>query len=141
MARIHCAVAAAYSWRHFYSYVAIGAGSLGWEMAVGTFALARCAGCTVDGLFPRIVAIPFSQSLTRMLLIFRCIQPDSCISVMLNVNNSQDTYLTLVFVRVNELCSVAGDFGLGRSCVLFGPVQGDLYILNVRVENRIKIPR
>lgn len=72
-----CAVVAACSWLHSCSFVAIDSGSSGWEMAAGTVVREHYGECTVDVLFPRIEAIPSSQSLTKMLLIFQCRQPDT----------------------------------------------------------------
>lgn len=119
---MRCAVAAACSWLHSCSCVAIGSGSLGWETVVGTIVLERCVGCIVDVLFPRIAAIPSCQSLTRMLSIFQCIQPGVLMSTKIDVDDRRGTYLTLILVRVDELCTVAGDFGLRRSRILFGSV-------------------
>lgn len=52
----------------------------------------------------------------------------------------KDTYLTLVLICVNELCTVAGDFVLRRSCMLFGSVQCNLNVLDIRIENSVEVP-
>ena len=141
MARVRCAVVAACSWLRSCSYVATESDSSGWETAAGTAVPEHCVGCTVDDLFLRIAAIPFCQSQTRTLLIFQYIRPGMSISTKLEVHGCRGTYLTLVFVRVDELCSVAGNFGLARSRVLLGTVQGDLDVLDIRIEDRVEVPR
>ena len=46
----------------------------------------------------------------------------------------------MVLICIDELGPIARHFGLRRSCIFFGPVQGDLDVLNIRIEDSIEVP-
>ena len=50
-----------------------------------------------------------------------------------------NTYLALVLVSVDELGTVTCNFVLTRSYILLGSVQGNLDVLDVRTEDRVKV--
>lgn len=76
-----------------------------------------------------------------MLSTFLCRQPDEKVSKRCDQTERVSTYLALVLVGVDKLRSVAGNLGLCGACVLFGSIQCDLDVLNVRGEHCVEVPR
>lgn len=58
---------------------------------------------------------------------------------MTKVMDRIDAYLALVFVSIDDLRAVAGDFGLRRSQVLLGSIQCYLDVLDVCAENSVEV--
>jgi hypothetical protein len=48
-------------------------------------------------------------------------------------------YLTLILVCVNELRPVTSHLGFAHRVLLSRPIKGDLEVLDIGVENRVKV--